>query len=340
MKQIKRVLTLILCFILIIGLSGCSSNNTKDDTAESKITLTDQADREVTLDKPAKKIVSSYYITTYACLALQVGDAIVGLEQKADTRPIYSMAKPSLLDLPQVGSMKGLNLEAIAKLEPDLVILPIKLKDNVDALTDLNIPVIVVNPESHELLVEMLTIIAKATGSEQQASKLTDYYDKQIEKMEGYDSNEKQTVYIGSNSSYLETAPGTMYQSKLIETAGGINVAKDIQSDYWSAISYETLLQLNPEIIVIPSGATYSVQDILNDSQLASLTAVKNNAVYQMPKGIEEWDSPIPSGILGTMWLSSILHEEDYPFDQFVKDAKSFYQTFYDFEIDQGLISK
>lgn len=340
MKQIKRILTLILCFTLILGLSGCSSNNPKDDTAESKITITDQANRKVTLEEPAKKIVSSYYITTYACLALQVGDGIVGLEQKADTRPIYSMAKPGLLDLPQVGSMKGLNLEAIAKLQPDLVILPIKLKDNIDALTDLNIPVIVVNPESHELLVEMLTIIAKATGSEQQASKLTDYYDKQIKKMESYDSNKKQTVYIGSNSSYLETAPGTMYQSKLIETAGGINVAKDIQGDYWSAISYETLLQLNPEIIVIPSGATYSVQDILNDSQLASLTAVKNNAVYQMPKGIEEWDSPIPSGILGTMWLSSILHEEDYPFDQFVKDTKSFYQTFYDFEIDQSLISK
>lgn len=340
MKQIKRMLTLILCVTLILGLSGCSSNNPKDDTAESKITITDQADRKVTLEEPAKKIVSSYYITTYACLALQAGDAIVGLEQKADTRPIYSMAKPSLLDLPQVGSMKGLNLEAIAKLEPDLVILPIKLKDNIDALTDLNIPVIVVNPESHELLVEMLTIIAKATGSEQQASKLTDYYYKQIKKMDSYDSNKKQTVYIGSNSSYLETAPGTMYQSKLIETAGGINVAKGIQGDYWSAISYETLLQLNPEIIVIPSGATYSVQDILNDSQLASLTAVKNNAVYQMPKGIEEWDSPIPSGILGTMWLSSILHEEDYPFDQFVKDARSFYQTFYGFEIDQSLISK
>lgn len=40
---------------------------------------------------------------------------------------------------------------------------------------------------------------------------------------------------------------------------------------------------------MIPSGAAYSVQDILDDAQLASLTAVKNKAVYQMPKGIEEW---------------------------------------------------
>lgn len=55
-----------------------------------------------------------------------------------------------------------------------------------------------------------------------------------------------------------------------------------------------------------------------------------------MPKGIEEWDSPIPSGILGTMWLTSILHENDYPFDNFVKDVSSFYK----FDIDQSLIIK
>ena len=54
-----------------------------------------------------------------------------------------------------------LNLEAIAKLEPDLVLLPMKLKDNIDALTDLGISVLVVNPESHEELVEMLELIVK-----------------------------------------------------------------------------------------------------------------------------------------------------------------------------------
>lgn len=341
MKLIKKVLSVTVCLMMIISLSACSSGD-KDKSAkkEDEIVLTDQANRKVILDKPAKKIVSSYYITTYACLSLQIGNRIVGLEQKANTRPIYNMAKPELLDLPQVGSMKGLDLEAIAKLEPDLVLLPMKLKDNIDALTDLGIQVLVVNPESHDLLVEMLTLIGQATGSEKQAQELTNYYDKQIKKMEKYDSNKKQTVYMGSNSSYLQTAPGTMYQSKLIETAGGINVAKDLEGDYWTGVSYETILQLDPEVIVVPSGATYGIQDILDDVQLSSLTAVKNKAIYQMPKGIEEWDSPIPSGILGTMWLSSVLHDDKYPFEQFKKDVLSFYKTFYGFVLDQSLITK
>ena len=40
------------------------------------------------------------------------------------------------------------------------------------------------------------------------------------------------------------------------------------------------------------------------------------------------------------MWLSSLLHPNDYSFDTFVKDVQSFYQTFYSFEIDESLITK
>ena len=57
-----------------------------------------------------------------------------------------------------------------------------------------------------------------------------------------------------------------------------------------------------------------------------------------MPKGIEEWDSPIPSGVLGTMWLYSLLHNEIYSYDAFIKDVQDFYKTFYGFDIDESLL--
>ena len=97
---------------------------------------------------------------------------------------------------------------------------------------------------------------------------------------------------------------------------------------------------MNPDIFVIPAAASYDVDDILNDKQLSSLNAVVNKNVYKMPSGIEEWDSPVPSGILGTMWLASILHSDEYPFETFVGDVQDFYKTFYGFEIDTKLITK
>lgn len=340
MEKIKKILTAVVIFTLVFSLTACSASKPEVKKEDSKISLTDQAGRKITLEKPAKKIVSGYYITTYACLSLQIDERIVGLEKKANTRPIYQMANPDLLNLPQVGTMKGLDIEAIAKLKPDLVLIPMKLKDTAQTLSDLGINTLVVNPESHELLVEMIELIAKAAGVEERAAKLTDYYQKQIKTMKKYHDENKQTVYLGSNSSYLETAPKAMYQNTLIETAGGINAGKDLQGNYWMPISYESLIEINPDVIIVPSGAVYSVEDILANQQLASINAIKNRAVYQMPKGIEEWDSPIPSGILGTMWLSSTLHSDKYSFTDFSKDAVSFYKTFYGFEIDKNLITK
>ena len=144
MKRFRSALAFLLALALLFSLTGCaggepqttteatqpSTQATTEATTENKtITLTDQAGRQVTLDEPAQTLVSCYYITTYSTLALGLGDRVVGLEKKADTRPIYSLCAPELLEKPQVGTLKELNVEAVVALEPDLVLMPVKLQD-------------------------------------------------------------------------------------------------------------------------------------------------------------------------------------------------------------------
>ena len=309
--------------------------------AEGQIVLTDQAGREVVLEGPAQSIVSCYYISTYAAIALGAEDRVVGLEKKADTRPIYQMAAPELLEKPQVGTMKELDVEATAALEPELVIMPQALADYADTLTQLGIPVLVVNPESHEALVEMLQLMGTALGLEDRAEALASYYQEQLDRMaELTRDTGAPVVYMGSNSSFLATAPASMYQSTLIRQAGGVNAGDSLEGDYWTEVSYEDVLAMAPQVIVLPAGAEYTVQDVAEDPQLSALPAVQDGAVYQMPGGIEEWDSPVPSGILGTMWMTSVLHPDVYPFEEFTADAQDFYQTFYGFSVDASLITK
>ncbi len=59
-----------------------------------------------------------------------------------------------------------------------------------------------------------------------------------------------------------------------------------------------------------------------------------------MPSSFESWDSPVPSAILGTMWLTSVLHEDVYPFDEFKQDAYDFYEQFYNIEIEMDELTK
>lgn len=350
----KKMISLLLVMLMVFSLAACTApagDATQPQTegqTEAQTTpvgvhyplvVTDMAGREVTIQAEPQRIVSGYYISSSACIALGLEDKIVGIEAKAKQRPIYEVAAPQLMDLPNVGTAKEFDLETCLSTEPDLVILPMKQKDTAAALEELGIPTLLVMPESHEQIIEMFTLIGNATNSVEQAEALISYYTSELAEVAALTANvaEQPVVYITGTSSYLTTAPGQMYQSSLITAAAGTPAGADIEGTSWMEISYEQLLAMNPDIIVVPTNnfannaPDFTVEDILADAQLSEVTAVANGAVYQMTVGFEAWDSPAPSGILGVKWMLKTLHPELYTAEAFTADVQEFYQTFYGF---------
>ncbi len=146
-----------------------------------------------------------------------------------------------------------------------------------------------------------------------------------------------------SPTGYLNAVPRDMYQADVIRSAGGINCGDVLEGDSRTEISYEQLLSMNPDIIIIPTNnyangyPDYTKEDILTDPSLSEITAVRNEDIYYMPRGLEAWDSPVPSGFLGTLWLLATLHPDLYTQDQVADRAYDFYKEFYDIEIDKTL---
>ena len=362
MNRVKKYLLLVLSIVILISFLGCKASDgdtdgdigdtneidgttggeENDDIVENeKVVITDYLGREVIIEEKPERIVSGYYITSSMLIALGLEDNIVGIEARAETRPIYQLAAPDLLELPNVGTAKEFDLEGTAALEPDLVILPIRLEDAVNSLEELGITVIAVEPEDMDLLKETIKMIGQATGVEDRAEELITYYDDKLMGIEDITAgNEGTTVYLGGNSDFLSTATGKMYQNFMMETAGATNVASEIDDTYWATISYEQLIDYNPDVIIIVPEADYTKEDILADEHLAPINAVQNQEIYTMPDAFEAWDSPVPSGILGTMWLTSTLNEDGYPFDEFKDDVVEFYEKFYDFSADKEVITK
>jgi len=308
----------------------------------SPVTLTDQAGREVTIEEKPERIVSCYYISTSLVIALGLEDQLVGVEAKADKRNIYSLAAPQLIDLPNTGSMKEFNLEGCIAMEPDLVIMPLKLADHAETLSDLGISVLLVNPESGKLLNEMITLVGQATGTVEQAESLLKFSADKADQIASLvsDVTERPSVYLAGNSDMLSTATAGMYQNSLIVDAGGTNVASEIQDTYWATISHEQLLAWDPDYIVIVPEASYTVEDVLNTEALSGLRAIQNGNVFAMPASLEAWDSPVPSGILGNLWMLNLLHADLYSNNDLVKDVQDFYQTFYGFEVDPAALNR
>lgn len=304
------------------------------------VTVTDQLGRQVTIAQKPQSIVSGYYISTSLLIALGLQDSLKGIEAKADSRDIYRLAAPAVIDLPSVGTAKEFDLEGCAALSPDLVVLPAKLKSVIPSLEELNLTVIAVNPEDKTLLEEAVTLLGTATDTLARAQSLLAFHDEQLAPLtKALAGADAPTVCLTGNSAFLSVAGPAMYQNSLIEQAGGVNAAAEITEDYWADISYEQLLSWDPDYIILAADAEYTVESVLQDENLKDCTAVKNGNVYQFPNAIEAWDSPVPSSILGSMWLASVIHPDSYDAEAWKQAVTDYYETFYGFTPDVETLS-
>lgn len=356
----KRLLSFVLLSALLVQLlSGCAAEaeNSTPPSAEptppaatqpvetepaqteppqGPVTVTDQAGREVTLEKPAEKIVSCYYLVTASLLTLGQKDKIVGIEMKAGSRELYRLCAPEFLDLPGVGSGKETNIEAIAALEPDLVLLPSKQLEAADTLAGLGIPTAVVEPETYEAFNELITMLGALCGCEDQAAELTDYYNGVVERVSALTKDaERPSVYLCGEASWLRTCAGGMYQRELIELAGGACVSAELPGTKWADISAEQLAAWDPEVMFSVSYAEYALDDIRGDAALTGVRAVAEDRLYTVPSEIEAWDYPQPSSILGLLWMTHMLHPELVSREEYVSEAQAFYQTYFGLEVSK-----
>ena len=358
-KYLTKHTALVLALAMTASLAACGStaaSSAAESTAESAVestaeatatpeetaaedvsvayplTVTDQLGREVTIEKQPQTLASGYYISTSLLIALGLQDELVGVEAKADKRNLYSLAAPELQSLPSIGTAKEFDLEGCAALNPDLVIVPAKLKDSIPAMEEMGLTVLAVKPEDDDLLYGAIDMLAQATNTVAQGDKLKNAIDTALsdlsDKLAG---TEAPSVYLAGNSSVLETAGPAMYQNTLIENANGTNAATDITDTYWADVSYEQILDWNPDYIVLASDADYDVDSVLNDAALADCTAVKEGHVYQLPHAVEAVDSPVPASFLGSYYLASVLHPDQVTEQDYENAANDFYSTFYGF---------
>lgn len=342
-EAMKKRIGILLVGILLVGsLGGCTPKVEKEvvevqEAAAYPRTVTDQMGREVTIEKAPERIVSSYYIASSLLIALGAEERVVGIEMKADTREIYKLAAPQFLELPAVGNSKTINVEECLALDADLVIIPTRLKEFIPQLEALNIPVMVVEPESIEAFLACVELVGIAINEEDKAAELIDYHHEVMAEAKALTEQveKRPRVYLAGSGELLRTCTARMYQHSLIEMAGGENVSATLEEDYWVNISPEQLLAWNPEVIYAVSYADYGLDAITEDGKYGTLEAVKNGDVYTFPSSIEPWDYPTPSSALGIFWTIHNLHPALFSRESYVEEAQRFYEDFYDVQVSE-----
>ncbi|MEI6171749.1 MAG: ABC transporter substrate-binding protein, partial [bacterium] len=138
-------------------------------------------------------------------------------------------------------------------------------------------------------------------------------------------------LFVGSSA--LQVASGAMYQTQLIEAAGGVSVSADLVGG-WNTVNLEQVLVWNPDVVIIPPYGNVTVADLLTNADWQTARAVQRGRVARMPRIFAPMDTPLPESLLGVMWLSSVLYPERVTFDVRA-EAVAFYKTYYGYPLSQ-----
>ena len=296
MKKNKLLALLLVLAMVLATLAGCGgkSDSTDEKTAsvgEGKVTYpvtvtNNYEDREITVDQRPTAVLTLGPNCTELFAALGLGDLVIGrslvnhsrgpLDEYADivnnipelnhseaTREaIMSSGADFIYSLDWEVGEEGLNIPEVEKLGTNVYINCAKtLEDQYKEIEDLG--QIFDCPD------------AAAAFIQDQKDRIAAVQ----EKLEGKEPV-KVLIYDSGNDGVF-TCSGTNFETLLVELAGGKNIFDDLTEKDWVTVSYEEVIDRQPDVILIHDYDSPSVeekiQEIKTNPTLSQLDCVKND---------------------------------------------------------------
>jgi len=306
---------LILAFLLMAG------------TADAKtVTIKDKLGREISLTLPVKRAV---FFQAYELLPLlDIWNKVVGISRFAYENDITVAARPDIArTLPSVGGTTDVNIEALMKLRPDLVISWTSRPENITFMQEKGLKVYSIYPDSLAELYDVMRTLGRIFGREKKIERT-------ITNMENVfgiirkrvnaipDAQRQRTLWIGSRPNGVSCGIGI--NNDIFNLIGSRNVAGYMQERNVD-VSIEKIIAWNPDVIFIWGNAKYGVGDILDNPQWRFINAVKNKRVYKAPT----WSTWSPRVAPIALWMAARTYPDLFRDVKLDKTIDRFYRRTY-----------
>jgi len=324
------------------------SSSTSTSVASATSEMTGAASEKTLVDMGGNTIVvpatvNRIAITCQGGAAQEVAvlggaDKIVALPSQKNFTTLLK-AYPRLGELPEVGTFDNVSIEALLKLDPDVVIAGKSAKGGNEAIKNVGIPVVGINTGANREMAgceKEFKLIGELLGNPQAADNLVSFWDQQLETishaLRSVPADAKARVYYVLGA-LTHTNGGESWGQALITAAGGINVAESLGTA--KDTDLEQVMKWNPEVMILSSneGQFVSISDVINNPRLKNIEAVKNNQVYLCPVGGFWWDRPSPEAILGITWLAKTLYPNECADIDLEGVTKDFFKRFYGYDL-------
>lgn len=338
---------LVLAMALSLALCGCGSTEVSyADDVETRI-FTDSAGREVEVPTEITRVAPSGAVSQMILITI-APEKLVGLSstptvEQRDYIPEYLWTLPTFGQF--YGSKANLNMEALIAADPQIII---DLGDRKDGIEDdmdtiqkqTGIATVFIEADLYHLetAYEML---GDLLGCEEDAQVLADYVHDAMAMCEENSAKiaeeDRVSVMYGTGSTGLACNAAGSTQCYVIDLVGADNaivVPEDELSNKGGGnqISLEQLYIFDPDVLLFMEGGPYDT--IGTSEEWADLTAVKNDAYYEIPGVPYCWLSNPPSvnQVIGLYWLGNLLYPDIYDYDM-VEVTKEFYHLFWHTDI-------
>ncbi|MCK5245296.1 ABC transporter substrate-binding protein, partial [Candidatus Bipolaricaulota bacterium] len=201
-----------------------------------------------------------------------------------------------------------------------------------EQLSSLGIPVVLYRAETAEALKEAVSLTGTILGpnAEAQADAFIADYDRIVDSIAAdvadlNDADRVRVLFLGTSPT--TAISGDMYQSALIESAGGRSVTQQLFGA-WNEINLEQILLWNPDVIIIPPYGPVLPVDLLADPDWQALEAVQSGRVHRIPRLIAPMDTPVPESLLCIAWLAKTFYPDLVTVDLHA-EIEDFYRAYY-----------
>ena len=270
--------TFLLFCTLFFSISGLNKVN-------AAIIVLDDAQRKVSLEKPAKRIISLAPHTTELIFAAGAGHLLVGVSE-------YSDYPEEAKKIASIGNIFALDLERILALKPDLVVIwgTGNAKQLAKKLRDNHLNVFESEPTSFEMIATSIENLAILSGTEVQGKIVSDRFRQRLnllQKTYALKENQKAlSVFFQIARSPLMTINKSHMISSIINLCGGKNIFNDLH-ELSSTITVESVITANPDVIITSeqgsqvSFDTWKKIPQLSAVKLNNLLTVNGNHIYR-----------------------------------------------------------
>lgn len=250
------------------------------------IMVNDDAGNTLVLQTPARRVISLAPSLTEMLYAAGGGDRLVGAVE-------YSDFPPQAKDLPRIGSNQKLDLERIATLKPDLVLVWFhgNAQREVEKLRALGVPMFYLEPHGIGDIPGALERLGALTGTgDVAATAAAQFRTRHAELARRYAGRDPVRVFYQIASKPLLTINDRQIISDVIRLCGGVNVFGK-EPALVPRLSTESVVAANPDVILTAhmGGGGERATRAMDEASLAawlkfgSMKAVKDRQLWLIP---------------------------------------------------------